>query len=341
MTARFSNAALLVALALGAAAPVAHIAAQDNAPPADAQPADQAPAEQTPAAGDDELFADPGAGEADESEGDHPSLVEAQDLIIGETMEVEPGRTDFRFHADAAGMLTLLTYLPDNQAQVQLRLTDAQGANVPGGFVNGNAPNPNLGARIVVDEFGNPAGAMPGLSYLTVPLPEAGDYRIEMNIVGQTETPVQIGGAWVAFEQVGEVVPVQPAVPVIPAPPPPPPVDPTEIADDLAIGQAVQLEVEDNVGWVRLVAEEPGTLVVVSRAGRNEVMLSAFPDGQFADPRYTMNRNRGGQRGNEALMFHVEAGDVWFVRVSADRDDTPVPLRAALIPDDLEPVQDE
>ncbi|XAM00618.1 hypothetical protein OT109_04345 [Phycisphaeraceae bacterium D3-23] len=339
LTPRITTAALLAALTLGVVGATAHAqdAAQSRPNPGPAPANNDAPAADPAGDEDDDgLFADPDATDGDN---DPPPTVEAQDLAIGETIEVEPDHATFRFQADQPGMLTLLTYLPDNQARVRMQLTDAEGGVVPGGFVNGNAQLGGRGARIVVDEFGNPTGALPGLSYITVPLPEAGDYRIEMTVVGETEASVQVGGSWVAFEQVAGV-PVQPAPPVVPPPPPPPPFDPTEVATDLATGEALELEIEDGVGWVKVVAEEPGTLVVVSRAGNNEVSLSAFRDGQFADPRYTMNRNRSGRRGNEALMFHANAGDTWFVRVNTNNA-TPVPLRAALIPDDLEPVEDE
>lgn len=351
MTPRFSTAALLVVFAAGVSGTVT--LAQDGTPsrpgtaPAhnhDESVADVLATDAVEAAEDTDdegLFADPEPGEA-EGEPDDPAdapRVEAEDLPMGEAVEVEGNQAVFRFHADAPGMLTLLTYVPGGGAQARMQLEDAEGNSVPGGFINGNAAPGNFGARIVVDEWGNPAGALPGLSYLTVPLTEAGDYRIELNVVGDTEDTIKIGGSWVAFEQVAGV-PVQPVAPVQPPPPPPPPFDPTEVATELGVGESIQLETEDNVGWVKLVADEPGTLVLVTNAEGMDVSLSAFADGQFADAQHSANRNRGGQRGREALMFHANAGDAWYIRVYANGD-APVPVRAALVPDDLEPAEDE
>ncbi|MEM9416668.1 MAG: hypothetical protein AAGA29_14500, partial [Planctomycetota bacterium] len=236
MTQRFSTAALLAAFVLGIQG--TNALAQDDAPAQPGTGTDAAAATgqggaetDAPAtddasdaggADDDGLFVDPG-GAGEETP---PATVEARDLVIGDTIEVEPGHAVFRFHAEEAGMLTLLTYLPDNEARVRLQLTDAEGRNIPGGVINGNAQGGNLGPRIVVDQFGNPQGTLPGLSYAAIPLPEAGDYRIELTVTGETESNVQVGGAWVAFEQVGAAAPAAPVVPPPPPPPPPPPQGP-------------------------------------------------------------------------------------------------------------------
>lgn len=342
MPTRYTTTVLLLALALPGVAPVA---AQPAGGSAASRPSTGVAPDADPAADteDEGLFADPEPGEGGgEGEPDDPAdapRVEAEDLPMGEAVEIEGNQAVYRFHAEAPGMLTLLTYVPGGQAQARMQLEDAEGNSVPGGFINGNAAPGNFGARIVVDNFGNPQGALPGLSYLTVPLTEAGDYRIELNIVGDAEDAIKVGGSWVAFEQVAGV-PAQPVVPVQPPPPPPPPFDPTDVATELGVGESIQLETEDNIGWVKLVADEPGTLVLVSNAGRMDVSLYAFADGQFGNAQHSVNRNRGGQRGREAIMFHANAGDIWYIRVNTNGDAL-VPVRATLVPDDLEPVEAE
>lgn len=337
---RIHTAALLAALGLVATAtspthaqPAANSAPSDPPPPAvdtEAEAQDP-PAPETE--DDNGLFADP-----DPDDGDEPPAprVEGEDLPIGETIEVEANQATFRFHAQGPGMLTLLAHAPGERTRVQLTLKDAQGRALPGGMVNGNANANNFGARIVVDANGNPAGQLPGLAYLAVPVTEEGDYQIEMTVNGQADGPTKIGGAWVGFEQLAEVPNAAPVVPVVPVPPPPP-FDPTDVAEELASGESVQLGIDGDTheGWVKLTADDAGTLVVVTNARRADVRLAVFADGQFGDPLQYVDNDRQGSPGREALMFHSDAGETWYIRVTA-RGTEQVPVSTTFVPDDLE-----
>jgi len=339
---RITTAALLAALGLVATAtsptdaqPAANSAPSDPpAPAVDTETeAEDRPADSADSEDDNGLFADP---DPDDGEDPPAPRVEGEDLPLDETIEVQANHATFRFHADGPGMLTLLAHAPGDRTRVQLTLKDAQGRTVPGGMVNGNANANNFGPRIVVDANGNPAGQLPGLAYLTVPLTEEGDYQIEMAVNGQTDGPTKIGGAWVGFEQLAEVPNAAPVVPVVPVPPPPP-FDPTDVAEELASGESVQLGIDGDTheGWVKLTADDAGTLVVVTNARRADVRLAVFADGQFGDPVQYVDNDRQGSDGREALMFHSDAGETWYVRVTA-RGAEHVPVNSTFIPDDLE-----
>ena len=324
-TTRWTTAALLAALGLTLA--IRPATAQDDTPadqPAEAQPAD--------ADGDNGLFADPDVVEGN-ADADTPR-VDAEDLPLGETVEFDADEALFRFHAEEPGILTLLTYTPGNGARASLQLQNPDGRAVPGGVLNGNNVN-NLGARIVVDARGNRQGVLPGFVYTTVVVTEPGEYQLQVSITGETDGRPSVGGAWMPFEQVGGFERQQPvAPPPPPVVPPPPPVDPTEAAEQLAVGAGMELEINNGSGWVKLTAEEPGTLVFTSRANRGDVQLMLYAEDDLDNWREYANHDRNGMVGHEALLFHSDAGEVWYIQVNASRGE--VPVFAGFIPDDLE-----
>ncbi len=327
---RWTTAALLAALGVTLAIPPA--TAQDDPPPPAADPAPPA------AEGDSGLFADPDDADTNDPAVPEGQRVDAEDLTLGETVELDSDLSRFRFHAEEPGILTLLTYAPNNSASLSLQLQDPDGRAVPGGVFHGNNVN-QLGARIVVDARGNRQGVLPGFAYTTVVVTEPGEYQLQVSVDGEPEDRPSIGAAWMPFEQVGGFERQRPVAPPPPAVPPPPPVDPTEDAVELAVGAGLQLEVENGTGWVKLTAEDQGTLVFTTRAERGDVNLMLYAEDDLDNPQEYADYDRNGRPGHEALLFHADAGEVWYIQVSYGRGGE-VPVYAGFVPDDLEAVDD-
>jgi len=299
--------------------------------PAITQESDAAPepdASQEPADDDSGLFAQPDS----ESEADPDSpRIEGVPLPMGEPVEIEGIPAALLYTADSPGMLTVIVQAP-GATSVQMRVNDDHHAVVHGAVGRGASDGVERGrAR---------EGELQGMSYLTVPITQAGEYHLALTVEGELDSPMVIGGAWVAFEQLSPPVArvqaqaqaqaqAQNVVEPEHEHDPEPEVDPTQAAVELALGHAVAIDT--TVAWLKIETAEEGTLVFSSAGARGgSVSLGAYREGHFDTPSHHGSssdrsdniRVRGGARGDArggdsqaVVMFHADAGEVWYLRV--------------------------
>ena len=215
------------------------------------------------------------------------------------------GKASFSFEAQSAGVLTVAARSRD-EADIFLLVTDADGQPLPNG-------------RSDQDLGGNP-----GAEQFTVTLPRAGQYLLRVESYGGEGIPFTVGASWLPFPELA-----------IPADPDGSPRN----AVPLRIGQDTREEsldgvAGDNWDWFVLKVEKGGTLTVATRAEEGDLVLEAYSPDEFGEAMERSDRDLQGKGGNEALTLVVDAGDVFFFRVSAFSQGSTIPytLQVGLIP---------
>jgi hypothetical protein len=195
----------------------------------------------------------------------------------------------YTFRAPTAGVLTVVVQGSDD---LSLAVMDVDGQSLPEGSTDS-------------DRHGNVGDEM-----LSLVLPEAGSYRIEVRALGGDG-----GGTFtVASGFVGMPGFARPA-------------DPDgrpSSARDLAVGAAhddvIHPAEGDHRDWYRIRVAEAGTLVILTRVAddfEGDLMLEAFMGGDFTEAISRSDQDLQDNAGRESLTLEVRAGDVVHVRVAS------------------------
>jgi hypothetical protein len=221
-----------------------------------------------------------------------PLMLVAQDpLQVGPAQAVlgPSGATTFTFRAPAAGILTVAVQGSDD---LSIAVTDVDGQALPEGTTDS-------------DLHGNV-----GDETLSLVLPEAGTYRIEVRALGGDG-----GGTFTVAS--GFVTMPGFARPADPDGRP-------SAARDLAVGASHEDVIHpaegDQRDWYRIRVAEAGTLVILTRVAddfEGDLMLEAFTDGEFAEAISRSDQDLQDNAGRESLTLEVRAGDVLLVRVAS------------------------
>jgi hypothetical protein len=221
-----------------------------------------------------------------------PALLLAQEpLPVGPAQATlgPSGLTTYTFRAPTAGVLTVVVQGSDD---LSLMVSDVDGQSLPDGSADS-------------DLHGNV-----GDETLSLVLPEAGTYRIEVRALGG-----DAGGVFTLAS--GFVTMPGFARPADPDGRP-------SAARDLAIGAAQDDVIHpaegDHRDWYRIRVGEAGTLVILTRVAddfEGDLSLEAFMGGNFAEAISRSDQDLQDNAGRESLTLEVKAGDVIHVRVAS------------------------
>jgi hypothetical protein len=221
-----------------------------------------------------------------------PALLLAQDpLPVGPARATlgPSGLTTYTFRAPTAGVLTVVVQGSDD---LSLMVSDVDGQSLPDGSADS-------------DLHGNVGDEM-----LSLLLPEAGTFRIEVRALGG-----DAGGVFTLAS--GFVTMPGFARPADPDGRP-------SAARDLTIGAAQDDVIHPAEGdlrdWYRIRVSEAGTLVILTRVAddfEGDLSLEAFMDGDFAEAISHSDQDLQDNAGRESLTLEVKAGDVIHVRVAS------------------------
>lgn len=210
----------------------------------------------------------------------------------------------FRYSASGAGILTVVA---TSEADIMIAVTDEDGQELAGGTAD-------------VDHGGNV-----GHEFISVPLPEAGIYLVEVRSWDGSDGPVafEITAGFVASAAMGGV--------------PDPDRRPSR-GNALAVGASrmdtVHFEEGDNWDWFTIRPAAAGTLVIVTRVAEEvsgDLAIEAYLGGNYREPVVRSDQDLQGLLGNESVTIDVKAGDVLQIRVSQlGAAGGPVPYRISV-----------
>jgi hypothetical protein len=195
---------------------------------------------------------------------------------------------NYQFKAATAGILTVAVV---GDGDIELVVTDEDGQPVQ----DGTSDN---------DLFGST-----GTEKVSVVLPEAGAYRVQVRTVDGGSSKFQIGGSWISMTALAR------------------PADP-----DRRPGQARALEVgkshEDSIDtargdpwdWFVFTPAQAGTLAIILRPVSKEsfdLTLETYAAGDFTKATASSDQDLQGHAANESISIDVPAGQKVYVKVYA------------------------
>lgn len=232
-----------------------------------------------------------------------PRLTPGQ-VIQGESSV--DGGAEFRFDADAAGVLTVVAR-STNQSDLVLLVTDADGQPLPNG-----RSDQDIGSDTGAEQF-------------AVTIPRAGQYLVRVETFGGAGAAFKLGASWLAFPDLE-----------VPADPDGSP----SSAIRISVGQGARDDsINQNPGdywdWFVLTAEQAGTLTVLTRADEGDLVLEAYDDGEYSEAIQRSDQDLQGTAGNESVTLVAEAGQTFYLKVAAFSEGVAIQyqLRIGFIPD--------
>lgn len=228
----------------------------------------------------------------------NPAQLPVGKTTAGQATEAQPGT--FRFTAPAAGVLTVAV---SAESDVSLAVTDVDGQALPNGTADG-------------DLFGNV-----GNEQLTVTLPEAGEYRVQVRLVEGRSTKFQIGAGWIAMTAFARAS------------------DPDRrpsMAASLDVGQsredALNAASGDSWDWFTVTPKTAGTLTVILRSVNDsspDLAIELYTAKDMATPAVRSDDDQQGNTTNESASVDVAAGEKVFIKVLGAAGDATGPYRLA------------
>jgi hypothetical protein len=216
------------------------------------------------------------------------------------------GPAEYRFEADAAGILTIVAR-STNQNDLVLLVTDADGQPLPNG-----RSDQDIGSDTGAEQF-------------AVTIPRAGRYLVRVETFGGIGADFKLGASWLAFPELE-----------VPADPDGSP----SSAVRITVGQgarddSINQDPGDYWDWFVLTAETAGTLTVLTRAAEGDLILEAFDESEYSEALQRSDQDLQGSGGNESLTLVARAGQTFYFKVAAFSDGSPVryDLRLGFVPD--------
>ncbi len=193
----------------------------------------------------------------------------------------------FRHTVASAGVLTVVA---TSGSDISLAVADEDGQPVSGGIADR-------------DHGGNV-----GNEFVTVTLPEAGTYLVEVR-TWDSDSPAafEVSASFIASAAFGGL--------------PDPDRRPSR-ANELKVGESrndtVNAEEGDNWDWFAITADRTGTLVVMTRvAGEDagDLAIEAYLGDNYREPTIRSDQDLQGNLGNESVTVDVKQGDVLRIKV--------------------------
>lgn len=235
-----------------------------------------------------------------------PAVAHAQapaSLPVGKTTAGQVSNrtpTVYRFNAQAAGVLTVAVHA---EADVTLTVTDQDGQALPDGSSDR-------------DLFGSG-----GNEQVSVTVPEAGEYRVQVALLDGSSTKFEIGAGWIvmaAFAREAD-----------------PDRRPT-LGTALDIGRSHEDKLDgdagDNWDWFSITAKTSGTLTVILRSVNDDspdLALELYSSDELAKPSVRSDDDLQGNTTNESATMDVKAGQKVYVKVMGATGSASGPYRLA------------
>lgn len=192
----------------------------------------------------------------------------------------------FGFTAPSAGVLTVAVHAASD---VALTVTDVDGQTLPDGATDR-------------DLFGSG-----GNEQLMVSIPEGGEYRVVVELLGNGNSAFDIGGAWIAMAAFAR--------------PSDPDGRPSQ-AVAIDIGQSLEDSLDTDQGdswdWFVVTAKAAGTLTVILRSITDDspdLALELYLDDDLTDYVVRSDDDLQGNTTNESATVDVKAGQKVYVKV--------------------------
>lgn len=221
-----------------------------------------------------------------------PAVTQAQApaaLPVGKTTAgqvTDRAATVYRFTAPSAGVLSVAVHA---EADVTLKVTDEDGQALPDGSSDR-------------DLFG--AG---GNEQVMVALPERGEYRVEVELLGGSNSKFEIGAGWIAMPAFARAS------------------DPDRRPSQgaaLDVGRSHEDSLNGDEGdtwdWFVITAKASGTLTVILRSVNDDspdLALELYTDDDLTDHAARSDSDLQGNTTNESATIDVKAGQKIFVKV--------------------------
>ena len=214
--------------------------------------------------------------------------------------------TDYSVVAKTAGVLVAAV---KGDADLVLSVTDSDGQTVPEG-------------RSDKDINGSE-----GTEMVSVVIPEAGTYRVRVEVNGGGASSFEVSGSWMSFPPFAQAS-----------------TDPDRRpsgAKAAQVGKAIEDSLNAEAGdiwdWFVMKPGQGGTLVIVTRRlgeGDTDLVLEAFLDGNFSTPAQRSDQDMQGNNANESVTLNVNAGQAVHIKVSANfsRPNTKYRISSNLVP---------
>lgn len=207
----------------------------------------------------------------------------------------------FRYTAASAGVLTVVA---TSGSDISLAIADEDGQGVP----YGNAD---------IDHGGNV-----GNEFVTVILPEAGIYLVEVRTWDDDPAAFEVSASFIANASFGGQ--------------PDPDRRPSR-ANELKVGDSrndtVNADEGDNWDWFVIKASFTGTLVVMTRvAGEDsgDLAIEAYLGNDYREPVMRSDQDLQGVLGNESVTVDVKEGDELRIKVEQLGSGAAVPYRISV-----------
>lgn len=209
------------------------------------------------------------------------------DLPIGQTATGQVSdATTYRYAASGAGVLTVAVHA---DADVTVTVTDAEGQALPEGMSD-------------QDLFGSG-----GNEQIAVSLPEAGEYRVVVRLLGSGASRFDIGGSWIPMPAFARAT------------------DPDRrpsMATRLEVGRshedALDTDAGDHWDWFTITPATAGTLTVILRSTTEpspDLALELYTNGNFERAAVRSDDDLQGNTTNESASVDVAAGEPVLVKV--------------------------
>lgn len=195
----------------------------------------------------------------------------------------------FSFRATAAGVLTVVV---SASGDVRIRITDADGQEVPNGSADGDL------------------GGNTGAELLAVPLSEAGNYLVEVVLLADEGGADFTINASFLVEQVF----------ARPADPDKRPSQAKVVTAGSASNDSIDPDGGDLWDWYKLTVAETGTLVFVTRVAEGvegDLKIQAYVGEDYSEPTEESDQDLQGTLGNESVTLAVTKGQVIYVKVAS------------------------
>jgi len=219
-----------------------------------------------------------------------PALATAQTALpVGKTLAGQVSSstpTIYRFNAPAAGVLTVAIHA---DSDVTLAVTDQDGQELP----EGSSDRDLYGAG--------------GNEQVSVTLPEAGEYRVTVKLLGGSNAKFELGAGWIAMSAFARATDPdrRPSLALA--------VDIGRSHEDALDGAA-----GDNWDWFVLTAKTSGTLTVILRSVNDDspdLALELYTAEDLSEPSVRSDDDLQGNNTNESATVDVKAGQKIFVKV--------------------------
>jgi hypothetical protein len=222
-----------------------------------------------------------------------PTLASAQSPLPLGTPASETTATDeparFTFKAPAAGVLLVVV---NATSDITLRVTDADGQELPNGTVDGDL------------------GGNPGMEMISLPLSEAGDYIVYVNLLSDAGSAnFTINASFLTEKGFAR------------------PADPDKrpsMANEVQIAAPINGSLDPDAGdlwdWYQITAAGDGTLVFVTRTpegSEGDLTLAAYIGKDFTTPTESSDQDLQGNAGNESITLNVSKGEVIYLKVNS------------------------